>query len=1420
MAGPIYSQHPAGGAVSDDWVTVAVPIAWAEANELKPGRPVRFNLDGGGYLPALWRKDRGKQSRFFDVRGDWTAGAMSGALEAATSYDIETFSAHANVSAIIDTAPTVQGGLWTLIDTETRYDLPQIKDRIYTFRHPTKALLLFVQRITWHGHPVETWHVSPYRYTLRDNGDSETIYVEFPGSPTTVLDRATENITEAAISNDDLYMTLGVDFGCTPVFSCQTYYGDGSNALEAIAGDGVPAALYDGWGDSVDERWFAFRVAPRTDATEQTALGDGTTWIGTSHSVFDDRPNTPNKATPQGAASQRFGASMSGAYLLASSAVAARDNQRLMAEDDTLRGYSYIDTDGSWLTAVDLESVWLGNGRIDLRHTPSSNWFYIQIEGPEFRQNSQWVDPIQTTAGGYGCQDSEHVDDLGTVTYLALYDDVWVFEKTGQQMAENQQMDAYIKTRSLGTAAGRIWGRPVFNLGLWWWLFYGTNLGNRLADTMSTRLDIAQEGWEGQYVDPSLPIRPFKSAFLRSWNTEFRAMAVYENGTCIKALCMTAFALPHRAKEALEMAWAICETALALAIPGTDGVHTHWIPFAWGIPGDGPGTPNFGEAPPAQAYVIGTEEHDDYVNGNMTSGWSWWTGMAPYLSGWISEALAAVDETSVSTAYEDEIAGLLEWLSVSPPAEVNTVKRRAEYYRMTTFPTTYAEAPMAAYPVDPPATGGGEPSEEEPSDPIEPPSGGGGSGGTGSGSPSLGIWERPTSSLPQPRLFMSDEVPAILIIGDSQVNGGTSGVDTRLSSAYASDADALRDLRLGRIVPSDNTTGATTAEDLDWFPWYDGRASDTYYTSSAGDATTITATPDPGWTTNEHAGKVVTVTNAGVGSPKLYLGFLSVTTIVSNTSDTLTVASWESNPGADHQFWIGEGRWRDYHPFQGYLHPSEVSLTEATISTRGGSAWAANGRGIGADAGIMREFLDHVWTTTPYFQVAKYANAFTTPDFANGESGASGLTTFLTGVNTAWSALTTDNALKWELIVLDMSQADVLDWVSNPENATTYQTAVEAAITEIRSQTDSDAVVILVNHEWSINHVTSPFGTLIANRAHRAIAADDANVRCITLQNERVRGATTSYYLESENRSGYASSVYYGPYAKKIRRAYQDVVAGTPVARSATVPVYLMLGDSLCAGQVNEAWAAVNDSPTLTWDARNSEQGIWNDQVGQVEPYDLGDNSNTSGTINGAGGPEFSLLVELEKRHPDGFFIIKRGVGSSTLVANGTAYTGSGTSGGRWSKSYSISEHYGDLGTLMSRVHQYCTVALGRQADLSGVVVLLGTNDQAVDGGGDLFAAELSTFVEDIRTDFSTRATGTDLPFVWVMPQLDTESGRDDESRTVRTALRNLDEDDPQFEAINIDDLERNDTDNIHLTQKGYVLLGQRIATALAGIAI
>jgi hypothetical protein len=247
-------------------------------------------------------------------------------------------------------------GLWTLIDTETRYDLPQIQTGSTRSGTRRRRCCCSCSGFTWHGHPVETWHVSPYRYTLADNGDSETIYVEFPGSPTTVLDRATENITEAAISNDDLYMTLGVDFGCTPVFSCQTYYGDGSNALEAIAGDGVPAALYDGWGDSVDERWFPFRVRPRTDSLEDDWLDTSTTWVGTSHSVFDVRPACL-LFSPGTAGSQRWGITLSGCYLDETKVVEARDGVRLMAEDETLRGYNYVDENAEWKDSTDLPGV-------------------------------------------------------------------------------------------------------------------------------------------------------------------------------------------------------------------------------------------------------------------------------------------------------------------------------------------------------------------------------------------------------------------------------------------------------------------------------------------------------------------------------------------------------------------------------------------------------------------------------------------------------------------------------------------------------------------------------------------------------------------------------------------------------------------------------------------------------------------------------------------------------------------------------------------------------------------------------------------------------------------------------------------------------------------------------------------------------
>ena len=148
-------------------------------------------------------------------------------------------------------------------------------------------------------------------------------------------------------------------------------------------------------------------------------------------------------------------------------------------------------------------------------------------------------------------------------------------------------------------------------------------------------------------------------------------------------------------------------------------------------------------------------------------------------------------------------------------------------------------------------------------------------------------------------------VPSILLIGDTMIQGGAPGVLAGVGSTGLSDLQTFGDFEALKIVPSDAATGAPTATSLGWYAWYDGAYGSTLYSvaaSPAPSATTISVSPSPGWTINEFAGRYVSIVNSST------IGYSNRRPIVSNTADTLTVASWLSGtPTAGQIFFISAG---------------------------------------------------------------------------------------------------------------------------------------------------------------------------------------------------------------------------------------------------------------------------------------------------------------------------------------------------------------------------------------------------------------------------------------------------------------------------------------------------------------------------------
>ena len=666
-------------------------------------------------------------------------------------------------------------------------------------------------------------------------------------------------------------------------------------------------------------------------------------------------------------------------------------------------------------------------------------------------------------------------------------------------------------------------------------------------------------------------------------------------------------------------------------------------------------------------------------------------------------------------------------------------------------------------------------------------------------------------------------VPGVLLLGGSQLYGGPIGFDPSSSNVGVSLLQYFSDWKVMQITPAVAATGASAAASLSWWPWYDEAAADSANVIASATSTTITVSPSPSWTTNAYAGALLRIVNPTT------VGFSHQVRIVSNTGDTLTVAGWGAagTPVAGRAFWIGIGRWRDYHPVPGYLHLTELGVT---VAQRGGSGALRSGVGVGPDAGLIHD-LQAVWPSSPYFQLAKYdvGTAAVVGDIVGGGSFATNFEAWLARVDAAWTARATGNTLAWELVVIDTADNDALDWYSTPANQSQYLVSLQILIAYLRVKLDNPSLrvllplhdVNLLNRDSVVTGFGNPGAIAAANRIHRTAAYADANVGLFDLNGVRLYGEFPLNYRPTRNVNAYAAYEYWTSYSAAVVRGYQRLIANDPPAIDNGFPVYFLIGDSIAVGLIVENFATLLDSPTLTDSPRPAGQLVYNGSTNDLEVYDLADNSNVNGTPNPTGGPEFSLTDELAERHPDGFLLIKRGVSGSGLASYAVAYSG-GIAGGRWSKAYVGTENY--AGLLADANAAFALLnADGKQADVRGVFVVLGTNDAgtvAGEGAGALFAEELPTFVADLRADLTTRTSGADLPVVWVKPQLAAAGLLADEARDIRAALVARAEADEQFVVVDVDDLERVVADDLHLTPEALVEVGRRLAAAIDEIAL
>lgn len=231
----------------------------------------------------------------------------------------------------------------------------------------------------------------------------------------------------------------------------------------------------------------------------------------------------------------------------------------------------------------------------------------------------------------------------------------------------------------------------------------------------------------------------------------------------------------------------------------------------------------------------------------------------------------------------------------------------------------------------------------------------------------------------------------------------------------------------------------------------------------------------------------------------------------------------------------------------------------------------------------------------------------------------------------------------------------------------------------------------------------------------------------------------------------------------------------------AAFPLYILLGASN-----TEGIAAESGLPDVLQTAPTGTR-IWNNTAGADEllVHDKDGTANNStyigSSIPGGGndpedsdvfGPEMTLFPRLRQRHGafNKVFFLKWAAGASSIGGSGIT---------SWAKT--ASEEYA---TLQSRYSAFKTAVLAAYPgdvtdfDIRGFFMVLGEADAAYDTDSAAFETNFTTFVSDLRTDF-TDTTLTTIPIIHALIRWDTPTGDLNEYNPiwidrVRTAQRKV----------------------------------------------
>ena len=497
--------------------------------------------------------------------------------------------------------------------------------------------------------------------------------------------------------------------------------------------------------------------------------------------------------------------------------------------------------------------------------------------------------------------------------------------------------------------------------------------------------------------------------------------------------------------------------------------------------------------------------------------------------------------------------------------------------------------------------------------------------------------------------------------------------------------------------------------------------------------------------------------------------------------------------GTFQPYWDGTANaWVQFHVVPGAGTPTDT-MVQPFLPLAYGDNWY---EGSATSSAITPTplLINKLWERWPGgFKLIKYASNAGFGGVNGFKDGGNAYNGTISEVTDAGNALGVGDTLDVKAIVIDCATTDLVN--SN----VTYKADAASFIDNIRGDLDAltrttcgtTVPIVLVNHHPDMK----PTGIVveairIQRQLNRELAAEKANVHLFDMNwaTDWQQGVLTAYAppilinqpgVEPTDRRYYGTESYLLA-GERLGRTLNGIWTAAPVASpGSAIPVVAMIGDSQFVGTVDAQFAVLSGQESLLGEAPGSErsgQYIWNNANGTLDLYDVVANANTFGTTGTTFfGPEATMLKRLAEEFPAGVVVWKyaRNGVSLTTEANGAANAVEQT-GSIWPT----------LTAAWSTFKAQCLSQLGRSPDLIGIVTDVGGNDGGTTAASTAFAAKCGTFVDDLRATFPTRATGGELPIVWLQPPPPVETGGNSQHNagpgqgvrvnTVRSAIASL----------------------------------------------